>query len=58
MEGTVTGWRKSSYTVNAGNCVETASGTGLVMVRDTKNRAGVTLAIGATAWSKFTATLR
>lgn len=59
MEGTkAMTWRKSTYSNGGENCVETASGTGLVMVRDTTDRDGVTLAIGAAAWSKFTATLR
>ena len=34
-------WRKSSYSdANGGNCVETASGDGLILVRDTTDRAG------------------
>ena len=57
-------WRKSSYSdANGGNCVETASGDGLILVRDTTDRAGVasgtsTLSIPAAAWARFTATLR
>lgn len=52
-------WRKSSYSdANGGNCVETASGSGVVLVRDTSNRDGGTLAIPAEAWGKFTAELR
>jgi Domain of unknown function (DUF397) len=54
----MTVWRKSSYSQAQGNCVEVGGDSGQVAVRDTKNRAGVTLAIGAAAWSKFTATLR
>jgi len=52
-------WRKSTYsTGSGGDCVETASQTGTVMVRDTANRAGETLVIAAPAWKRFTATLR
>lgn len=52
-------WRKSSYSgANGGQCVETASGNSLVMVRDTANRDGVTLSVSAGVWQKFTASLR
>lgn len=38
-------WRKSSYSDgNGGACVETASGDGVILVRDTTDRDGVTLA--------------
>lgn len=51
-------WRKSSYSDgNGGACVETASGTGVILVRDTTNRDGVTLSIPADAWQRFTASL-
>lgn len=33
-------WRKSSYSGSSGSCVETASGEGVVMVRDTTDRDG------------------
>ena len=53
------GWRKSSYSgANGGSCVETASDTGAVVVRDTTDRDGGTLAFTARAWQAFTATLR
>ncbi len=52
-------WRKSSYSDgNGGACVETASGTGTVFVRDTTNRDGVTLQFTAAAWQDFTRRLR
>jgi hypothetical protein len=52
-------WRKSSYSgANGGQCVETASAAGTVMVRDTTNRDGETLVFGAGAWERFTASLR
>lgn len=51
-------WRKSSYSgSNGGNCVETASGNGLVLVRDTTDRDGGTLAFTADAWATFTRSL-
>jgi hypothetical protein len=34
------------------------SGHGLVLVRDTAHRAGVTLSVPAKAWAEFTASLR
>jgi hypothetical protein len=40
------------------NCVEVASAPGTVLVRDTTNRAGGTLTVTATAWSKFTNTVK
>lgn len=58
MEATGMTWRKSSYSSNGGNCVETASDSGVVMVRDTKNPDGVALVIDAAAWSKFVIALR
>lgn len=52
-------WRKSSFSgANGGQCVETASGDGVILVRDTTNRDGVTLSVPANAWQAFTATLR
>lgn len=59
MEVTDLSWRKSSYSSNGGaNCVETANGGGLVMVRDTTNRDGGTLGFTAAAWSQFLTSLR
>jgi len=52
-------WRKSSYSgANGGQCIETASQAGTVLVRDTTNRDGGTLALGASAWMAFPGTLR
>jgi hypothetical protein len=52
-------WRKSSYSDgNGGDCVETASGDGEILVRDTTDRDGATLSVPARAWQRFTATLR
>jgi hypothetical protein len=52
-------WRKSSYSgANGGNCVEVADDARVVLVRDTTDRDGGTLAFSAAAWAEFTATLR
>jgi Domain of unknown function (DUF397) len=52
-------WRKSSYSgANGGSCVETATGDGMILVRDTTDRQGLTLGVPAEAWSAFTASLR
>jgi|HubBroStandDraft_4_1064222.scaffolds.fasta_scaffold1296237_1 hypothetical protein len=51
-------WRKSSYSADQGNCAEAASAAGRVLVRDTKDRKGVTLTIPAQAWHAFTAQVR
>ena len=52
-------WRKSSYSANGGEqCVETASDDATILVRDTTDRDGGTLAFTAGAWAKFTASLR
>lgn len=46
-------WRKSTYSGGGGgDCVEVASDGG-VMVRDTVDRGGFTLAVPASAWSAF-----
>jgi hypothetical protein len=48
------GWRTSSYTGNGGgNCVEVADTARAVVVRDTKDRDGGTLAFTADAWRAF-----
>ena len=53
------GWRKSTYSDgNGGECLETASDTGTILVRDTTNRDGGTLAFTAEAWERFTGSLR
>jgi Domain of unknown function (DUF397) len=52
------GWRKSRYSGSNGSCVETASSEGVVLVRDTTNRDGGTLAFTADAWRAFAAELK
>ena len=52
-------WRKSSYSGNGGaDCVEAGHIPGAVLVRDTKDRDGGTLAFSAEAWGAFTASLK
>ena len=51
-------WRKSSYSgSNGGECVEVAAAEA-VIVRDTSDRNGPTLAFSAAAWSVFTVTIK
>lgn len=52
-------WRKSTYSsANGGQCVETASRNGAVLVRDTVDRDGAVLGFSAQVWATFTASLR
>jgi hypothetical protein len=51
-------WRVATYTGGNGNCVEVADATRVVLVRDTKDRDGVTLNVSADAWQAFTASLK
>jgi hypothetical protein len=55
VEESSVNWRKSSYSSgNGGACVEVAAvstqGTGRVLIRDTTDRQGPVLAVGADAW--------
>ena len=47
-------WRKSSYSGSQANCVEVGNATGLVKVRDTKDRQGPALTANIDAWRRFT----
>ena len=52
-------WRKSSYSsANGGECVETATGNGAVLVRDTTDRDGAMITVPGAAWERFTAAIR
>jgi hypothetical protein len=53
-------WRKSSYsTGSGGQCVETASGDGTVMIRDTKdNGQGPVLRVTPADWARFTTSIK
>lgn len=46
-------WRTSSYSNIGGECVEVATAAGVVGVRDTRDRAGATLAFSPDAWQRF-----
>jgi hypothetical protein len=50
--------RRTARTCDGGACVETASGGGEVLVRDTQNRNGPVLAVPAVAWRAFTASVK
>ncbi|MFF9083146.1 DUF397 domain-containing protein [Streptomyces rubiginosohelvolus] len=58
-ESTTPQWVKSSYSDNGGTCVEwapaTASATGIVPVRDSKNPGGPALVLAADAFASFVA---
>lgn len=59
MDGHGLNWRTASYSGSGGgNCVEAASASGLVLVRDTTDRDGGTLGFPADAWAVFAASLR
>jgi hypothetical protein len=52
-------WRKSSHSgANGGSCVEVASTARVVLVRDTTDRDGRTLAFSAEAWCAFAEQLK
>ncbi|MBF5031373.1 DUF397 domain-containing protein [Micromonospora sp. ANENR4] len=55
MDMTAAHWRKSTKSGNnGGSCVEVADNlAGVVLVRDTKDRAGATLAFAPAAWQGF-----
>jgi hypothetical protein len=50
-------WRTSSYSTNEGDCVEVAPVPGRVLVRDSKDPGGPTLAFSIPAWRAFLTTL-
>ncbi|MBV9141727.1 MAG: DUF397 domain-containing protein [Pseudonocardiales bacterium] len=51
------GWHTSSYTHGSATCVEVAPAPAGILVRDSKDPAGPTLAIPPTAWHAFLTTL-
>jgi hypothetical protein len=55
MDVTGANWRKSTYSgTNGGSCVEVADNlSGVVLVRDTKDRDGGTLRISPASWRSF-----
>ncbi|MFE7559447.1 DUF397 domain-containing protein [Kitasatospora sp. NPDC057500] len=52
-------WIKSSYSTNGGECVEvSASFSGAVPVRDSKDPSGAALVFPASAWRSFVAAVQ
>jgi Domain of unknown function (DUF397) len=52
-------WRKSTYSgSNGGDCVEVGGAAPVILVRDTKDRAGAVLTFGPGAWRRFAAALK
>jgi Domain of unknown function (DUF397) len=48
------GWRKSSYSLGNGECIEIAStDVGVVMIRDSKNPDGATILCAPAEWRSF-----
>lgn len=48
-------WRKSSYSgSNGGNCIEVATTTRAVAIRDSKDPRGTVLAFSLQDWQRFT----
>lgn len=54
----VADWRKASYSIGNGACVETAAGPAGVLVRDTTDRGGMVLTFPAGAWAAFAGLVR
>lgn len=52
-------WRKSSYSVQEGQCLEVADGfPGQLPVRDSKDPAGPALVFSAESWRSFVSAVR
>jgi uncharacterized protein DUF397 len=52
-------WRKSSYSLGNGECIEIGSiGIGVVMIRDSKDAAGPVLRCGTDEWRTFISTVK
>lgn len=51
----LTGWRKSSHSGDQGACVEMATASDAVAVRDSKDPTGPVLRFPGAAWTAFTA---
>ncbi|RLL69430.1 DUF397 domain-containing protein [Streptomyces sp. Z26] len=53
MTGRDRGWRKSSYSMQNGECLELRDAGGAVFVRDSKWGGVAPLAFGSAAWRAF-----
>jgi hypothetical protein len=47
-------WRKSSYSLSNGNCVEVGTGQAMVAVRDSRDPDGPAIDVSPRAWAEFT----
>lgn len=55
----VTTWRKSTYSGgNGSNCLEVAATPDALLVRDSKNREGISLVFAVRAWTQFATMLK
>ena len=54
-----TGWRKSTWSGQDGDCIEAGQGPGgTILIRDSKDPDGPFLAVAAGTWRLFTGILR
>ena len=58
MTGEPDGWRKSTRSADAGNCVEAGQGPGVIAVRDSKDPDRPVLTFSPSAWAAFTVRLK
>jgi Domain of unknown function (DUF397) len=53
IQETTPAWRKSSYSVNHGACVEVGTGTRVVLIRDSVDPTGPALRYSPQTWRAF-----
>jgi Domain of unknown function (DUF397) len=58
VEGLAGDWRKASYSVNNGACVEVGSGSARVLVRDSVSPSVTVIAYAPQAWRGFVASVK
>ncbi len=51
-------WRKATYSINNGQCVEVASARAAVLVRDSVNPAGPVVSYSSRTWHAFLASAK
>ena len=51
-------WRKSTYSLSNGNCVEVGAGPALVAIRDSQDPDGPAINVSPTEWTEFTEHVR
>ena len=47
-------WRKSTYSLSNGNCVEAGTGPALVAIRDSQDPDGPVINVSPREWTEFT----